>query len=296
MTESDRREYEGVISLCSMWWALHPEIISDTNPEPTTHPWGPLRTWTPSQRREAFLKAGYHKNQNSLRLVVPDLAPETNPESTADLDAQKEEALLLRDEGHMLELVRMHGFEAMYNLLLWLPKSNNWFERLKSLAQLKFKQNWDFITADMARYYQKALENNSESSCDEYVERIFLGAGGYAADAIAWERLHPLPPLNPQDAAEEVAMDAYDDVYGAAFFDVWAEHNRDDSVGAPQAGEPGDALFNPWSDEDGDGPATVHAAQSAEEDDADREGARYCTKCGSAHARACLNDVDYDLE
>jgi len=295
-------EYESAVTLCSLWWSTHPEnnsgISLETSPACETHKWGHPRTWTPAQRREAFFQAGHNKDENELRLVVPAPAPEDDPEPTIDFDsAAKKEEALLRDEGTMLELIQRRGYDGLEALLRWLPKSTNWYAsgRLHSLAQLLDSRTWDFISADMRRYFAKAQESNSEASCEEYVERIFMEAGGAAADSICYERLNP---ISPEDAAEEEAMHAFDDAFDVAFFDVWAEHDCDDAEGAPPSQNPGDALFNPSSDSDevDNGPTGPRSTLSAEEDEADEAGARFCNDCCSMHAKMCPLSDGFDLE
>jgi len=301
MTESEREEYEGVIALCSMWWSLHPESTSDPNPEsePPAHPWGHPRTWTPSQCREVFLKARQYDNVNS-----PHPEPEDDPDTGVDLDAtKKEEARLLRDEGHMLELVRMHGFESMYELLFWLPVSRNWHQngRLKSLAQLKSEQNWNYISADMRRYYDKARENNNEESCDEYVERVYLEAGGDAAESICWERLNPPPPIDPRDAAEEEAMYAFDDEFGVDVINPWAAEDYAAAAAAKLGGKTArDPFLDPWGDADDSdhavdtGAPHANDTDEAGDDEPEPPPHRFCENCGSAHAGMCVPDVDLE--
>jgi hypothetical protein len=91
-------------------------------------------------------------------------------------------------------------------------------------------------------------------------------------------------------------MDAFDDVFGAAFFDPWAEHDVSDAAAAPHSQEPGDALFNPWAEEGDDGPATLHATQSAEADDVDERVGRYCDDCDSMHGGLCPLSDGFDPE
>jgi len=59
---------------------------------------------------------------------------------------------------------------------------------------------------------------------------VFLEAGGTAADPFAMSGSIPFLPSDPADAAEEEAIDAFDDEYGVDIFNPWAEHDLDDAM------------------------------------------------------------------
>jgi hypothetical protein len=242
--DPDPKEYEDVVHLCSIWWATHSNRMDEieTTPVRNPHPWGHPRTWTPEQRREAFLKGQWGQDPNSLQLVLaPDPELEHEDEAGAP-DLAKVEEALLRDEGKMLEIYLKHGREVVEEVIVWLPKSDFWFGRITSLAKLK--TDFDRVYGSYEKYLLKTKESGSDVECDDYVHGIFLETGGAAAESICYERLNP---CNPADAAEEEAMDAYDDEHDEGFFDVWAEL---DYEADQQAEESGDGMFDPWAELD----------------------------------------------
>jgi hypothetical protein len=251
-----------------------------------------------------MMKEAISDDDESTSLIVPDsdtdddIAVEDCLDLNEDLDAKKEEARHLRDEGHMMELVSKHGFETMYELLWWLPTSTVWYRagRLKSLAQLLDERVWGYIYADMEKYYATAEKKNSEESCAEYVEGNFLEAGGAAADSICWERLNPPPPIDPADAAEEEAMDIFDDLHGVTVPNPWAAEDAAAAAEREAKGTP-DVFLDHWGNADSDSASysdTPHAREADEEDDAESEppAYRYCEDCCSVHAGMCMPD-DY---
>jgi hypothetical protein len=288
--------YQDVVHLCSLWWSTHqsPEDDVDPSPTPEVHPWGHPRTWTPAQCREAFLAA----RQNDLNPEEPvlDDESEAEPEMEPDTDASMEESLL-RDEEDMLELYLKEGLGVIEDVLVWLPQSKFWFGKITSLAKLN--ADFDAVFRSYDKYQQKALDNGTEDGCEDFVREVFLASGGSAAESLEWERLHPLPPWNAQDAAEEEAMDVYDDEHGVDVFNPWAEDDYNAAMAELEAKGMDDAPFDPWAEADagaGDN-ATPPANESDEEDDAESEppAYRYCEDCCSVHAGMCMPDDYSDL-
>jgi hypothetical protein len=243
------KECGDVVYLCSLWLATQgfPREVIETSPVPKPHPWGHPRTWTPAQRREEFLKWHWHDNNpNSLEPVLePDQEPEPEPET----NPAKQEDALLRDEELMLEIYLKHGREEIEEVLTWLPTSRYWHDKISSLAD--FTNKFDWVSNDCEKYYQKALDNGTAVKCDDYVYGKFLAAGGDAVDSIFFERLNPLPPIDPADAAEEEAMYAFDDEFGVGVFNPWAEQDLEDAIAARNANESSSGLFNVWAELDG---------------------------------------------
>jgi hypothetical protein len=246
--DPDPKEYEDVVHLCSIWWSAHSNPVDEieTTTVPKPHPWGHPRTWTPAQRREAFLNGHWQGDDpNSMELVLaPDSTPEQEEEAGAP-DSTKVEEALLRDEGHMLEIYLKYGRDVVEELLIWLPKSDFWFGKITSLAKLK--THFDRVYRTYEKYLLKAEESGSDVECEDFVYGIFLEAGGAAAESICYERLNP---CNPADAAEEESMDAYDDEVGVDFFDVWAQLDYEAAMAEQQAEESGGDMFDPWTELD----------------------------------------------
>jgi hypothetical protein len=245
-SDPDPEECEDVVHLCSIWWATHSNPMDEieTTPVPKLHPWGHPRTWTPAQRREAFLNDSGNTDLDSMELVVGfDSTLEHEDEAGAAAPAKVKDALL-RDEGHMLDIYLKHGHDVVEELLIWLPKSDFWYGKITSLAKLK--SDFDPVYGSYERYLQKAEESGSDVQCEDFVYGVFLEAGGAAAGSICYERLHP---CNPADAAEEEAMDD-DDEYGCDFFDVWAEEDYKAAMADQEAEKSGDDMFDPWAEVD----------------------------------------------
>jgi hypothetical protein len=288
--EPDPKEYVDIVYLCSLWWSTHGNPLDDieTSPISEVHPWGHPRTWTPVQRREAFLAA--RQNDLNSEEPVPDDDSEPEPEPEAD-PAKKEEALL-RDEQYMLDIYLKEGRDVVADLLIWLPKSDFWYTRITSLAKLK--TDFDAVCRSYQKYLQKAEDNGSDIDCEDYVYGVFLESGGGATESICWERLHPLPAWDPQDAAEEQAADAYDDEFGVTVRNPWAEEDYNAAMAELEAKGMVDDPADPWSDEEAGDPADVSAAQHANDSgkvgDAESEPPRahYCEDCDSVHAGTCI--------
>jgi hypothetical protein len=286
--------YANVVHLCSLWWSTHqsPEDDVETCPISETHPWGHPRTWTPAQRREAFMKA----RQSDLNSEEPALDDESEaePELEPDTDASMEEALL-RDEQDMLELYLKEGLGVIEDVLTWLPQSKFWYSKITSLAKLK--ADFDAVFASHQKYLQKALDNGTEDGCEDFIREVFLESGGAAAESLEWERLHP---IDPQDAAEEEAMDAFDDEFGVGVFQPWAEEDAAAAAEREAKGTP-DVFLDPWGNADSDSASysdTPHAREADEVDDAESEPPvyRYCDDCDSVHAGMCMPDDCFYLE
>jgi hypothetical protein len=172
-SDPDRKEYEDVVYLCSLWRATHSnpmdEIEATSVPKP--HPWGHPRTWTPAQRREAFLSGD--DDPTSLELVLgPD--PEPEPEQE-EADTAKMEEALLWDEGQMLEIYLKHGREVVEELLIWLPKSDFWYPKITSLAKLR--TDFDPVYRTYEKYLLKAEESGTDVECEDFVYGVSWSSG-----------------------------------------------------------------------------------------------------------------------
>jgi len=207
MTEAEMGEYESMITLCSMWWSLHPEMYFSSNPYESEVDEEPSET---------------------LEGEDPFAEPDDDTLNASLAIERKLEPILLADEATMMELLRTRGFEPLYEFFLWLPKSNNWFQsewRIQSLDQLRKDIKWGYIQNDMKKYYAncEAKDNDHE----EYVQQVYLDAGGVNAEAIAWARLNPIA-WNRADALEEWAADVTDDLFGVDASNPFAEQDAED--------------------------------------------------------------------
>jgi len=248
--EPDPEEYKDVVHLCSIWWSTHHNPMDETvaSPEPEPDPRGHPRTWSPSVRREAFLNGEWQDDDpNSLELVLPP-EPMEEPEAEPEDNSAKVEEALLRDEGCMLDIYLQHGRGVVEDLLVWLPKSDFWYPKIVSLAKLKV--DFNKVYESYEKYLLAAEEGGTDIECEDYIYGVFLESGGAQAGSICDERLNPLPPIDPADAAEEEAMYAYDDEHDMEFFDVWAEHDFNDAEATPRTKDPGDNLFDVWAEQD----------------------------------------------
>ena len=222
------KEIKDTVYLCSLWWATHPKPKEGMDPNNLAHP----RYWEPWKRREAFLEAFYDEDEDDFVIHLPDPEPDKEDEVTR-----------LHDEEIMLALYHEHGRATIEEVIRWLPCSDHWFAKLNNLS--KFKAAWKLISDQFDKYLAKAMESETDDSCQEWIGDKFAEAGGNRARLIFHERMHPALPIDSQDAAEEQAMDAYDDEYGDDFFYLWAVEDYEAAITALKAkkvGEPYDAI------------------------------------------------------
>ena len=294
--DPDPKEYENIVYLCSLWWSTHDNPLDDTETSPISevHPWGHPRTWTPAQCREAFLAA----RQNDLTSEEPVPDDDSEPEPEPDTDSALQEEALLRDEQYMLDIYLEEGRDVVADLLIWLPKSDFWYTRITSLAKLK--TDFDQVYRSYQKYLQKAEDNGSDIDCEDYVYGVFLESGGNAAEVLEWKRLHPLPPIDAADAAEEEAMYAFDDEFGVDVINPWAAEDYAAAAAKLEGKTVRDPFLDPWGDADaGDHAGDTDAPHANDTDEAGDDGpeppvACHCADCGSAHAGMCVPDVDFE--
>jgi hypothetical protein len=222
------KEIRDTVYLCSLWWATHPEPkVGNSNS---------LRKLNPEQRREMFLrylsdegdKFPMKDGEHDFAIHLPD--PDPDPD-------KEDEDVRLQDEEIMLSLYREHGRATIEEVIRWLPCSDHWFARLDSLA--KFKSAWKLVSDQFDKYLDHAMESDTDESCQEWIKDKFAQADGEDARLIVHERMHFALPIDPQDAAEEQAMDAYDDEYGVAIFNPWAEDDYEAAIAALTAKQAG---------------------------------------------------------
>jgi len=195
--EPDPQEYADVVYLCSLWRATHErEAVPESQLPDADDP----VNWTTDRRRRTF------------RAVVEREAKESSPLPEVPSPDVSEDELWYQDEEAMLQLYLEHGREDIEKVIRWLPCANFWStpqNKPESIAALS--RAWSLVYRDCEKYFNRASETGTSEQCDLYVQKRFDVAGGTWADRICDDRLNP---VDPQDAADEAAVDAFDDQLG----------------------------------------------------------------------------------
>lgn len=194
--EPSPQEYADVVYLCSLWRATHQGEVPESHVPSDDDP----VNWTADRRRRTF------------RALMEREAKQPTPAPTVSSPDLSEDELWYQDEEAMLKLYLANGRENVERVIKWLPCSDFWNtpqNKPESIAALG--RAWPLVERDCEKYFNRASETGTSVACDLYVQKRFDAAGGSLADRICDDRLNP---VDPEDAAIEAAVDAFDDAFG----------------------------------------------------------------------------------